>query len=75
MPYTTNDNNFNAMSNLDKSLLFANASIMGSHMLIKIETSYNYYLYSMFEIGKLSLVLNFFNLTHVTTFIICFFWQ
>jgi len=36
MPYTTNDNNFDAMSNLDKSLLLANASIMGSNMLIKV---------------------------------------
>lgn len=62
MPYTTNDNNFNAMSNLDKSLLFANASIMGSNMLIKTKTSYKYYLYSMFEIGNLSLVLKLFNL-------------
>jgi len=53
MLYTTNDNNFNAMSNLDKSLLFANASIMSSNMLIKVKTNYNYYLYSMFEIGDL----------------------
>jgi hypothetical protein len=62
MPYTTNDNNFNAMSNLDKSLLFANASIVSSNMLIKVKISYNYHLYSIFEIGNLSWVLKLFNL-------------